>query len=304
MIRAELLTKHFRVHKRPPGFVSALKSLVRRHYEVVKAVDGVTFTIERGERVGFLGPNGAGKTTTIRMLLDLLRPDSGEARVLGVPVRHGGGDLRRRIGFLPGDLALHGSLSGAATLAFFSDLVGRPPVRRDEVLDRLGFPRHALARKVKTYSTGMRQMLGITLALQHAPELLILDEPTSGLDPLVRDAVLGLLRECRARGQTVFLSSHVLDEVDRCADRVGIIHRGRLHTVARVDELKLGGHRVVTLRWRGGRSETFESDEPPRALLERVTALADGSADPLHDVEIRPLGLDAIFKRIVGEASK
>jgi ABC-2 type transport system ATP-binding protein len=259
----------------------------------------VDLAVRRGEVFGFLGPNGAGKTTTIRMLLDLLRPDRGEARVLGEPVHEGGGELRRRIGYLPGDLALFGSLGGDAMLKLFARLAGRPPTRRDEVLERLGFPRHALARKVKTYSTGMRQMLGVALALQHDPELLILDEPTSGLDPLVRDSVLSLLSECRARGQTVFLSSHVLVEVERCADRVGIIHRGRLHEVARVDELQRARQRVVTLRWRDGRSESFESEEPPRELLERVAARADGE---LLDVEIRPLGLDAIFKRIVREA--
>ncbi len=255
--------------------------------------------VARGEVFGFLGPNGAGKTTTIRVLLDLLRPDLGEVRVLGQPVRAGGGELRRRIGYLPGDLRLFGALSGAATLDFFARLVGRPVVRRDEALDRLGFPRHALSRRVKTYSTGMRQMIGITLALQHEPELLILDEPTTGLDPLVRDAFLTLVRECRARGQTVFLSSHVLGEVERCADRVGIIHRGRLHDVARVDELGLSRQRVVTLRWRDGRIDTFESEVAPRDLLAQVIARADGD---LVDVEIRPLGLDAIFRRIVREA--
>ncbi len=258
--------------------------------------------VAHGEVFGFLGPNGAGKTTTIRMLLDLLRPDSGEARVLGVPARAGGGDLRRRIGYLPGDLALFGTLSGHATLDLFTQLVDRPPVRRDEALDRLGFPRHALARKVKSYSTGMRQMIGITLALQHEPELLILDEPTTGLDPLVRDAFLALVRECRVRGQTVFLSSHVLDEVERCADRVGIICGGRLHEVARVDDLEHRKQRVVTLRFADGRRESFESDELPAALLARVTALRGDAA--LVDVEIRPLGLDAIFRRVVQEAAR
>ena len=257
-------------------------------------------SVARGEVFGFLGPNGAGKTTTLRMLLDLLRPDRGEARVLGTPVRRGGGALRRRIGYLPGDLALFGSLSGEATLELFSRLAERPPVRRDETLDRVGFPRHALSRRVKGYSTGMRQMLGIALAFQHEPELLILDEPTTGLDPLVRDSFLALVRASRERGQTVFLSSHVLDEVGRVADRVAIIHRGRLHPAERIDALRLGGTRMVTLSWRDGRRESFESDEEPARLLARLAARADGV---LQDVEIRPLGLDAIFRRIVREAA-
>src|SRR5882672_8554726 len=160
-------------------------------------VSDVDLTVERGEIFGFLGPNGAGKTTTIRMLLDLLRPDRGEARLLGTAVRAGGGELRRRIGFLPGDLALPAGLTGRQALELFAELARRPAVRRDEVLDRIGFPRAALERRVKTYSTGMRQAIGLDCALQHAPELLILDEPTTGLDPLVRDAVLGLLRDAR-----------------------------------------------------------------------------------------------------------
>jgi len=261
----------------------------------------VDLAVARGEVFGFLGPNGAGKTTAIRTLLDLRRPDRGEVRVLGTPVREGGGELRRRLGYLPGDFAPFGALSGQATLELFGRLTRRPPVRRAEILERLGFPAHALERKVKSYSTGMRQMLGITLAFQHEPELLILDEPTSGLDPIVRDAFLALVREGRARGQTFFLSSHVLDEVERCADRVGIIHRGRIHAVSNVEELKLAGRRHVTLRWRDGRIESFESGDAPGLLLTKVAARADGE---LADVEIRPLGLDEIFRRVVNEAPK
>jgi len=271
-------------------------------YKSGAGIFDVDLSVARGEVFGFLGPNGAGKTTAIRTLLDLLRPDRGSVSVLGRPV-HGGhgssGELRRRIGYLPGDLELFGGLRARELLEFFAGLYGRPPSRRDEMLDRLGFPRHALDRKVKLCSTGMRQMLGLTIAFQHEPELLILDEPTTGLDPLVRDAFLGIVRDARTRGQTVFLSSHVLDEVERCADRVGIIHRGRLHRVARIDELKAAGRRVVTLRWRGGRSESFESDEPPAALLASTAARADGEDDSLQDVEIRPLGLDEIFRRVV-----
>jgi ABC-2 type transport system ATP-binding protein len=265
-------------------------------------VEAVALAVARGEIFGFLGENGAGKTTTIRMLLDLLRPDRGEARVLGVPVRAGGGELRRRLGYLPGDLELPAGLTGEGALELFAALQRRAPVRRDEVLDRLGFPRHALRRKVKHYSTGMRQMVGLACALQHDPELLLLDEPTTGLDPLVRDCVLTLLREARARGQTVFLSSHVLDEVERLCDRVAIIHRGTLRRVATVAELRFSGRRRVTLRYADGRVERFESDEAAPALLARLRALADGSA--LQDLEIRAGALDEIFRAIVaGDAA-
>ncbi len=268
------------------------------HYAGGVGVSDVDLTVERGEIFGFLGPNGAGKTTTIRMLLDLLRPDRGAARVLGQPVRAGSGELRRRIGFLPGDLALPAGLSGAQALDLFAALARRAPIRRDETLDRIGFPRQALPRKVKNYSTGMRQMIGLACALQHEPELLILDEPTSGLDPLVRDAVLGLLRDARARGQTVFLSSHVLDEVERLCDRVGVIHQGRLHQVAAIAELRLASRRHVTLAFADGRVERFTSDEPAPRLLERLRA----HGEALRSVEIRAAALDEIFRDIVGSA--
>jgi ABC-2 type transport system ATP-binding protein len=260
----------------------------------VRALD---LAVVRGEVFGFLGPNGAGKTTTIRMLLDLLRPDRGEARLLGQPVREGGGELRRRIGFVPGDLALPAGVSGLQALDLFAGLQQKTPLRRDEVLDRLGFPRHALTRKVKHYSTGMRQMVGLACAMQHDPELLILDEPTTGLDPMVRDVVLTLLREGRARGQTIFLSSHVLDEVERLCDRVGVIHRGRLHRVAGVSDLRFASRRTVTLRHADGTIERFVSDEPAEQLLERIRAAGNGH--PLRDVEIRAAALDEIFREIV-----
>jgi ABC-2 type transport system ATP-binding protein len=264
-------------------------------------VHELDLAVARGEIFGFLGPNGAGKTTTIRMLLDLLRPDRGEARVLGVPVRAGGGELRRRIGFVPGDLTLPTGVTGLQALDLFARLARaarQSSSRRDEVLDRLGFPRQFLTRRVRHYSTGMRQMVGLACAMQHDPELLILDEPTTGLDPMARDVVLTLLKEGRARGQTVFLSSHVLDEVERVCDRVGVIHRGRLHRVAAVAELRFASRRTVTLRHADGRVERFTSDEPAQELLERVRRAGDGQ--PLRDLEIRAAALDEIFREIVG----
>ena len=197
-------------------------------------------SVPRGEVFGFLGPNGAGKTTTIRLLLDLLRPDRGRAVVLGEEVRKGGAALRARIGLPAGrPRSLSARHRGRDPRFLLAACRGGRPVRRDEVLAALGFPAAALARAgPKTYSTGMRQMIGITIAFQHDPELLILDEPTTGLDPLVRGAFLDLLRAARARGATVFLSSHVLDEVDRVADRVGLIANAKLRLVEGVAELR------------------------------------------------------------------
>ncbi len=262
-------------------------------------IESVEFFVERGERFGFLGKNGAGKTTTIRVLLDLLRPDAGSARLLGVDVRSGGSELRKRVGYLPGDLALPSGLTGRQALDLFARLQGKEPCRRDLVIDRLGFPRVALDRKVRGYSTGMRQMIGITLAMQHAPELLILDEPTSGLDPMVRDAFLDLVRECPANGQTVLLSSHVLDEVERCADRVAILHQGRLRKIGRIDELRRAAPTIATLTWSDGTRSAIEGHDGAAALLAAAHAQAQRRPGELRDVEVKTPGLDAIFRAVV-----
>ncbi|MBM4014468.1 MAG: ABC transporter ATP-binding protein [Planctomycetes bacterium] len=280
-------------------------------YPTGGGIESISLRVERGEVMGFLGKNGAGKTTTIRVLLDLLRPDSGSARVLGSDVRAGAGALRARIGYLPGDLALPPGCTGAQALDLFARLQRKPPVDRDRVLDRLGFPRHALQRSARGYSTGMRQMIGITLALQHHPELLILDEPTSGLDPVVRDAFLALVREARDGGQTVFLSSHVLDEVERGADRVAIVHDGRLRHVGSVAELRAQAPRQATLRWRDGTTTTLDpatdgaATSPLDGLLARVHAAAAARPGELLDIAITAPGLDELFRAVIarpGEA--
>ncbi len=259
----------------------------------VTAVSNLDLEVQTGEVFGFLGPNGAGKTTTIRSLLDLLRPQTGRVEVLGVEVRAGGGALRSRIGYLPGDLALFPFLTGRQTLVLFEQLNKRADVLRDHVLETLGFPRDALDRKVRTYSTGMRQMLGVTCAMQHDPELLVLDEPTTGLDPLVRTALLGLLREHAAKGRTVFLSSHVLAEVEDSADRVGLIHRGVLHLVENISTLRERLPRQVVLRHLDGRKEAFSHTGSPRELIDRL------NPDMLSDLEIRPADLGAVFRFVV-----
>ncbi|HYC77824.1 MAG TPA: ABC transporter ATP-binding protein [Planctomycetota bacterium] len=259
-------------------------------------VEDLDLEVRVGEVFGFLGPNGAGKTTTIRLLLDLLRPDRGSAEVLGVETRAGGPELRRRIGFLPGDLALFPRTTGRRTLELFAALQRAAPVRREATLDRLGFPRDALDRAVRTYSTGMRQMIGLTIAFQHDPELLVLDEPTTGLDPMVRDGFLDLVREARARGRTVFLSSHVLTEVERVADRVALIARSRLRLTATLDELRARRPRTVTVIRRDGTRETWEHAGDPDPLLRRLA-----EERPL-DVLIEPATLDAVFRAAVSEA--
>jgi ABC-2 type transport system ATP-binding protein len=259
-----------------------------------RGVFDLELSIEPGEVFGFLGPNGAGKTTTIRLLLDLLRPDSGRAMLFGTEVREGGGTLRARTGFLPGDLRLFQEVEGARLLDLLAALAGVEPRRREEVLDALHFPVPALRRRIKSYSTGMRQMIGLAAAMQHDPELLILDEPTTGLDPLARAAFIDLVRAARGRGRTVFLSSHVLDEVEQCADRVGFIAGGRLLLVETVESLLRDRPRTVLLRLADGRREEFLHSGPVAELWPRL--MVPG----VVDLEIRAASLEEVFRTVVG----
>ncbi|HWS49550.1 MAG TPA: ABC transporter ATP-binding protein [Microbacterium sp.] len=231
------------------------------------AVDSLNLSVTPGSVVGLIGPNGAGKTTTLRMILDIIRPTSGEVRVLGDDPRTAGPALRRRIGFIPGELRLDGRMTGRRMLDFYSEVSG--PVRPgaiDQLSSRLGLD---LTRQVRTLSKGNKQKLGIVQAFMHDPELLVLDEPTSGLDPLVQREFLQLVREARDRGQTVLLSSHVLSEIQQAADAVAVLSAGRIVAEGDVASLRLGAIRRV----RAG----FAASDPAtvRAEMERLPHVAD-----------------------------
>ena len=205
--------------------------------------------VEQGEVFGFLGPNGAGKTTTIRLLLDLLRPTSGRACVFGIETTSDPVAIHRRIGYLPGEFALYDRLTGAQHLEYFANLRGGvDPAYRASLVERFDLDP---SRKFKEYSKGNKQKVALVIALQHRPELLLLDEPTAGLDPLVQQTFFGVLREAVAAGATVFLSSHILSEVEKTADRVGIIREGLLVKVGTVDALRDLAHHQVELRFAG-----------------------------------------------------
>ncbi|WP_165067331.1 ABC transporter ATP-binding protein [Marisediminicola senii] len=224
-------------------------SALTKRYGSTTALDGMDLAVPEGSIVGMIGPNGAGKTTTMRLLLDLIRPTSGTARVLGEDPRSGGPTLRRRIGFLPGELRLEGRVTGRAMLRHFERISGPvAPGRIDELADRFGLD---LTRHVRKLSKGNKQKLGLVQAFMHSPPLLVLDEPTSGLDPLVQQEFLAMLREVRANGQTVFLSSHVLSEIEQVADTVAILRAGRIVTVSDVESLRLTAVRRVRLGVRG-----------------------------------------------------
>ncbi|MDP9481998.1 MAG: ABC transporter ATP-binding protein [Chloroflexota bacterium] len=203
----------------------------------------VDLTVEQGEVFGFLGPNGAGKTTTIRTVLDLIRPTTGRALVFGIESTVDPVAIHRRVGYLPGEFSLYDRLTGAQTIEYFANLRGGvDPTYQASLLERLDLDP---SRRYREYSKGNKQKVGLIVALQHRPELLILDEPTSGLDPLVQQEVFKLVLEARAEGRSVFFSSHVISEVERTCDRVAIIREGRLARVDRVDALRdLAVHHV------------------------------------------------------------
>lgn len=220
-----------------------------KYYGRTLGVEGLTFAVEPGEVFGYLGPNGAGKTTTIRTFLDFIRPTRGGVRIFGMDPRRDGPKVHARIGYLPGELALYERLTGERYLRDFAAFRGGVAWSRVEALgERLGLD---LTRRIKALSHGNKQKVGLVQAFMHQPDLLILDEPTQGLDPLVQQVFYAILDEERARGATVFLSSHVMPEVERVCDRVGIIRGGRLATVQDVGDIKAHARRRIELHFGG-----------------------------------------------------
>jgi ABC-2 type transport system ATP-binding protein len=232
------------------GPAIAIRDLAKS-YGSVHAVRGVTFEVERGEIFGFLGLNGAGKTTTIRILLDLLRPSRGHAQLFGFDCQRQSRLTRALVGYMPGELGFYPDMSGLELLDFMAELSG---VRSDggyrlQLVDRLELARADLRRPLRAYSTGMKRKLGLVQAMQADPPLLILDEPTEGLDPLVQRALHELLFELRARGRTVFMSSHVLSEVERLCDRIGVIRDGEMVLLSTVEEARRRSGRIVRIQF-------------------------------------------------------
>jgi ABC-2 type transport system ATP-binding protein len=218
-----------------------------KSYGPHRGVVDVDLTVDQGEVFGFLGPNGAGKTTTIRTLLDLIRPSSGRARVFGIDTTADPVAIHRRVGYLPGEFALYDRLTGGETIEYFANLRGDvDPLFQADLIARFDLDP---GRRFREYSKGNKQKVGLVVALQHRPDLLILDEPTAGLDPLVQQTFFEFLRETVGEGRTVFLSSHILGEVERTCDRVAIIREGRIVKIGRVEALRDLAHHQVELRF-------------------------------------------------------
>jgi ABC-2 type transport system ATP-binding protein len=264
--------------------------------------------VGQGEVFGFLGPNGAGKSTTMRLLLDLIKPTSGSARVLGLDVSKDSIEVRRRVGFLPGDLAMYPKLSGRVVLDYLARLRGGVDPRvRDSLAERFDAD---LDRPIRQLSTGNRQKLGLIQAFMHEPELLILDEPIAGLDPLVQQSFHALLGEVSAQGRTVFLSSHTLSEVERVTHRLAILRQGRLVIVDSLQNLRKVAIQRLEIEFAapvdGDEFRALPGVTEVRADGQTVTVGFQGSADAVvktaaaHEVlAVRPRedDLEDIFLR-------
>ncbi|APX95127.1 ABC transporter ATP-binding protein [Natronorubrum daqingense] len=296
----------------PENTVISLEGLTKRYGDVT-ANDQVTFEVGAGEIFGYLGPNGAGKTTTIRLLLGLISPTAGTATVLGADIRDRRAltDVKRNVGYLPDTLGFEERLTGKQVLDYFARMRGDD--RREELLELFRPP---LEKPVETYSHGNRRMLGIVQAFMHDPDLVIMDEPTSGLDPLKQDRMHLFLEDERDAGTTIFFSSHVLSEVQRVCDRVGIIRDGEVVALEEIDDLlRRGGKDVRVQLGEPVEAERFTTPEmidvdvvdrtvrftytgESAALLEHLVQF------DIEDVDIGDPQLDDIFKHYYGAGSE
>ena len=287
-----------------------------KYWGEVVGVEALSLDVPEGEVFGFLGANGAGKTTTIRMLLDLVRPTSGAATVLGFDCQRQGLEVRRRVGYLPGDMPIYPELTGERYLTFLASLGARPPsrARLEFLFRRFDVSDLDLRRRMRDYSHGMKRKLGLIQALMTEAPMLILDEPTSGLDPLMIEAFSETIDELsRAGRSTIFMSSHILSEVDRVCHRIGLVRDGHLVDVRTLAELRSAAPRRVTIVF----SQPVCADVPlidgivvvsketTRWVLDvhgplgRLVASLNGC--PVADLSVAPFTLEDTILRLLGE---
>jgi ABC-2 type transport system ATP-binding protein len=284
----------------------AIESLTYR-YGSRRGIDNVSLTVSEGSLFGFLGPNGAGKTTTIRVLLGFLHSSQGAARIFGRDCWRDTRTIKQDVGYVPGDLRLWPWLSGHAALNLFGGVRGRnlsAAGRRLADMFELD-----LSVKVRRMSKGMRQKLGLILAMAHEPKLLILDEPSSGLDPLMQDRLLDYLRAAAKQGRTVFFSSHTLSEVERLCDHLAIVREGRIVFDGALSNLQQKAGHVVTIRWKPGITPPANGLHALRILdsaPDKWSAHFGGAmpdllawlaGKPIDDVSIARPDLEAIFRQ-------
>jgi ABC-2 type transport system ATP-binding protein len=281
------------------------------YYGKHRGIEDVDLSVQRGEVFGFLGPNGAGKSTTQRVLLDVIRPSTGWARIFGLDCQRHGSEIRQRVGYLPGELSLYRTMTADDFLNLLQSINGsNVELRyRRELTERLDLDP---TRKMSQYSRGNKQKVGLVAAFMGKPDLLILDEPTGGLDPLVQQTVLEMVREVKEEGRTVFFSSHILPEVQVVCDRVGIIREGKIIQTSRIEALIERQFKRLSL--------TLRESPPPDAFaisgvteagrdgntirleirdhLEQVlsTALVYG----VEDIDVLPVTLEETFLAFYG----
>ncbi|NJP35511.1 ABC transporter ATP-binding protein [Micromonospora sp. HSS6-12] len=276
--------------------IAVLAEGLTKFYGTRRGIEDLTLEVRTGEVMGFLGPNGAGKTTTIRLLLDFLRPTRGLARILGMDPRKDKAILHRQVGYLPGELAFPGRETAKELLRFFGDARGGVPwTAVTSLAERLDLD---LSRPVRAMSKGNKQKVGLVQAFMHQPALLILDEPTSGLDPLMQQEFLAMVRDARDHGQTVFMSSHVLAEVQSTADRVAIVRSGQLAAVEKVESLGRRAVRRVEIHF-GDPVQAVEFTGLPGVTQVQVTGpvlrcTVDGRLDPLIKAAARHEVIDLL----------
>jgi ABC-2 type transport system ATP-binding protein len=290
--------------------VIATRALTKRYGRRV-GVDGIELDVDAGTIFGFLGPNGAGKTTTIRLLLGFLRPSAGSAAIFGHDCWRHSARVKRDVGYLPGDLRLYPWLTGESAMRLSGWMRGRDLRDSGRTLgDRFRLDMHVRVRKM---SRGMRQKLGLILALAHDPKLLVLDEPTSGLDPLMQDALADELRTRAANEVTVFFSSHTLSEVEQLCDRIAIVREGRIAADETLRDLRARARRAVTIEFRAGAKP--QAAEAPEFLNVREESGAQwvceltgaareliewAATQPIEDVTIGKPDLDRLFRDFYG----
>jgi ABC-2 type transport system ATP-binding protein len=249
----------------------SIRGLTKRYGKLV-AVDHLDLEVRRGEVFGFLGLNGAGKTTTIRILLDLLRPTSGSAAVFGHDCQSDSLKARSAVGYLPGEMGIYSDFTGHEILKFLERIGGESVSKehRDSLTERFELSDRDLSRKLREYSTGMKRKLGLIQAFQADPLLLILDEPTEGLDPLMQESFYELLADARNRGRTVFMSSHVLPEVERVCDRIAVLRKGEIVLLSSVEDARTLASKKVRV--------TFQQDVAVPASLPQGYEMIDAKS--------------------------
>ena len=271
-----------------------------KYYGKIRGVEDLTFSVKKGEIFGFLGPNGAGKTTTIRTLLGYLQPTRGTATIFGKNIDEDIVEIKREVAYIPGDLNLYNHLTGKQFLDYFASLRNRKMVLLDELLEIFDVP---LNRKIKGYSKGMKQKLVIIQAFMDDPEMVIMDEPTAGLDPLLQQKFYNFLRKQKNKGKTLFFSSHILSEVDKVCDRIGIINNGNLIALEDVETLKRKKGKIIKLKIKE-KPETFKGPKNLKIKDGWIQFVTSDNIDEwikklskytIIDLEINDFSLEDIF---------